>query len=301
MTVLHCALQVAFQLYALSVNADAAALLSGIVDAGGLQSSNYTLYDSSTRTLRSCWGVPFESHGQECTVEWQGAPLVAAKLQNSSSAIMSNSPMTGTFTTMTAISPYATEAIVSTGQPLTPLGAVTPFTSHKEKESAHMAAKLFPTIKEVTFATSDTPYARQISQRSITIRPILAITNEPNPVALLEGLQIEGLQLNTGSGGVNITLECVSVLRWPLQVYASRLIPVHNIYLMDSYLGWKIPSEKTLSSWHFNSGFLACRWLLFSTSPFPTSLRLSSHTCLPRAGRAFSWRGLKHSKLVSSR
>ncbi|KAG8885494.1 hypothetical protein FRB97_000818 [Tulasnella sp. 331] len=239
----HCIVQVGLQITALSFNTNAADLLNDIINVAGLQSNNFTLYNSNTKTLESCSG-----HGSSlaCITIWQAtadavAYSLAGDLSNSSalSASTTSSSTSTTFPATAAVSqistPTSTESngagaetllnatpTVTQSNPLTTTPVSSTSVSATSTIKTGEPLVVTHTVFVDTTVTVATPLPTAVIRRRQVYAPQAWIQLVPgssnSSVPTLDktpNVQVAGLADNPGV--VDLPLSCVAVMRWPLQ------------------------------------------------------------------------------------
>ncbi|KAG8961926.1 hypothetical protein FRC03_004841 [Tulasnella sp. 419] len=70
LSIVHCFIQVVFQLTAYSINFKATDFLSQLQITAGLNTKNFTLLSPDRKTLQSCWAIPGDKVERPCKILW---------------------------------------------------------------------------------------------------------------------------------------------------------------------------------------------------------------------------------------
>ncbi|KAG8895246.1 hypothetical protein FRB99_000688, partial [Tulasnella sp. 403] len=242
LTVAHCLIQVTFQLTAHTVNSNARELLDEIIVHAGAQSRNFTLYDPKKKQLRSCWGVPDEG-GETCITIWaSNAVVIPSAMPTTAGGYFESVPPEETSTAVAFASTTTANALSS----ITSASSTTRTASSSSTRSAttvrptaqpdddgddddredngrlgNAAARTgapvaAPTSTEVVLGAAAAIVASPglRTKRSLTITPIFSGSDDAQNIT---GISVGGLKNSNHSDTVSLDLQCVNVLRWPLQ------------------------------------------------------------------------------------
>ncbi|KAG8981732.1 hypothetical protein FRB90_007044, partial [Tulasnella sp. 427] len=257
LTVTHCLVQVGLQFTAHHANHNAASLLEDLVDAAGLQTRNFTLYDPDRKILKSCWGIPSEGSGETCITLWAATGQIvpskdfkddddatSSKVQPSSTAISNTSTTPGIVTSSTAQATQVTSSSTTPlAQPSSSRSVVPSITSPSTQPSQLPNGPDGEDDDDDGSEDGDDDddddnddderrvgkrdFAERFVARRILPRQsqsnvsstIRAVGISPVPEST-DNTTIASLQvvgLEGASGPVTLSRECVSVLQWPLQ------------------------------------------------------------------------------------
>ncbi|KAG8999505.1 hypothetical protein FRB94_006148 [Tulasnella sp. JGI-2019a] len=305
----HGVTQVALQITAFTVNTDAANLLNNIITVGGLQSNNFTLYDAKTKTLESCSG-----HGRDltCVTIWQAATDANTLAQDASNAYASSNSSsssatasdvtatssvpqslvpTSTSSNGTITAPYATSTPTASGSTASTVNAIASSSTTPAAATTQTTAKVlvthtvFVTVAAPTTTAPEPTASLDLDRRSVSSQPPqawlevrLTDTNSSAPVSdTTLSVQTSGLANNPGV--VDVSLECVAVLRWPLQTLRNtQREDVVFVFFQIWVLGMSVVAVLNESIPHTVAALLthglATMWAgfqLFDTSNFKKS------------------------------
>ncbi|KAG8954158.1 hypothetical protein FRC04_000378 [Tulasnella sp. 424] len=257
LTVTHCLVQVGLQFTAHQANHSAATLLNDLVNAAGLQSRNFTLYDPDRKILESCWGIPREGSGETCITLWAATGELMP-----SQAAFDDDELTST-PARASRSPVATSSVAQSTQVVPVLSSTTPLaqpTSGSTSTVSAISSSSIPLVQPTqrveqpdddgdesddegsedgdddsdsdddestpapgivgkrAAAAARFPFHQVYRRQTNVTSAVRAVGISPIPEPT-DNTTIASLQVVglVGSGPVTLSRECVSVLRWPLQ------------------------------------------------------------------------------------
>ncbi|KAI0724235.1 hypothetical protein C8T65DRAFT_625846 [Cerioporus squamosus] len=154
-SVLHCIVQVVFQVQAFVANADAAKFLGGLIVEGNATDPGFAVYNTD---LRMCDSVPSSLDASSCTVVWDGHTKATTLPDTDDDAASASISSTGAVT-----SASATTSILSSA------------TSSSSSATSSSSARSSSSIVSST-AVSSASTARSTSSISISSQPVRVVT-----------------------------------------------------------------------------------------------------------------------------
>ncbi|RPD63261.1 hypothetical protein L227DRAFT_522304 [Lentinus tigrinus ALCF2SS1-6] len=176
-SVLHCIVQVVFQVQAFVANADAAKFLGGLIVTGNATDPGFAVYEGD---LRMCDTVPASLDASSCTVVWDGhttaTPISDAENYVASSSISSTSAVASaaaTTSTLSSATSSFSSAISLSSAPSSSVASSSTVSSastvrSSSAASASSSAAATSTVSTATASIATTTASRTISTVTVT-------------------------------------------------------------------------------------------------------------------------------------
>ena len=168
-SVLHCIIQVVFQVQAFVANANAAKFLEDLIQQGNATDPGFAVYDGD---LRMCESVPSAIDASSCTVVWDGHTAANVSLDVSDSSYAAVNAST------TAASTSLTSSLSTSGTPISVASSLF-FTRLVSSTSAPSSSSVVSSAASSTALSSSsvaTSSSRAASSSVVTVSSVRTLT-----------------------------------------------------------------------------------------------------------------------------